>query len=65
MPVTYSIHGKAQVDQGGGLTMYYIKATYKGDGTPWWVTSAGITLPVTKEFFDSKAVGDTLEITLS
>ena len=63
--IKYEIIGKAFTEGGGGHKQYALKLLYRGDGTPWWVVTAGLALTCTEDFYNAATVGDFLSLGLT
>lgn len=60
--IRYEVIGRAIIRDRSDLERHYLKLLYRGDGTPWWVCSAGMELPVAPEF--TAQPGDFVTLTL-
>lgn len=63
MKIKYEVIGRAVVSDKSDSQRHYLKLLYRGDGTPWWVCSAGMELPIPAE--SDIQPGDFIEIEIS
>jgi hypothetical protein len=62
--IRYDVVGRAALERGGGHQSHYLKLLYKGDGTPWWICNASLSLAVSPEMYDAATPGTHVTITI-
>ena len=63
--IKYEVVGKAFVERGGGLNQHSLNLIYRGDGTPWWVVTSGLSLTCTEDFYNAARIGDFVSLGLT